>query len=102
MAPRLRRGPDRVEADRLCRSASTRVRRAPMPASLPRLGLILFTALAASLAAAGPERSGDWPQWQGPDRNGVSRETGLLKSWPSGGPKLVWKATGLGGGFTAP
>ena len=44
----------------------------------------------------------DWPQWQGPDRNAVSRETGLLQEWPKGGPPLAWKADGLGGGDSAP
>src|SRR5262245_61151767 len=43
----------------------------------------------------------DWPQWRGPNRDGASKETGLLKSWPSGGPKLVWKATGLSEGFSS-
>jgi hypothetical protein len=31
----------------------------------------------------------DWPQWQGPDRNAVSKETGLLKEWPKDGPSLA-------------
>jgi len=44
----------------------------------------------------------DWPQWRGPDRTGLSRETGLLRSWPPEGPKLVWKAEGLGGGYSTP
>jgi outer membrane protein assembly factor BamB len=44
----------------------------------------------------------DWPQWQGPDRTAISHETGLLKKWPAGGPKLVWKAEKLGGGYSAP
>jgi outer membrane protein assembly factor BamB len=44
----------------------------------------------------------DWPQWQGPSRNAVSREQGLLKEWPKDGPPLAWKATGLGGGDSAP
>ncbi len=44
----------------------------------------------------------DWPQWRGPKRDGISTETGLLQSWPESGPPLVWKATGLGGGYTAP
>src|SRR5437763_4121548 len=43
----------------------------------------------------------DWPQWQGPDRNAVSKETGLLKEWPKEGPPLAWKAKGLGGGDSA-
>ncbi len=38
----------------------------------------------------------DWPQWQGPDRNAISQETGLLKEWPKEGPPLAWKITGLG------
>lgn len=44
----------------------------------------------------------DWPQWQGPDRNAISKETGLLKEWPKEGPPLAWKAAGLGGGDSAP
>lgn len=44
----------------------------------------------------------DWPQWRGPERTGVSQETGLLKEWPEGGPKLLWKATGLGEGYSTP
>src|SRR5687767_3430844 len=38
----------------------------------------------------------DWPQWRGPKRDNVSMETGLLKEWPKEGPRLLWKATGLG------
>jgi len=41
----------------------------------------------------------DWPQWRGPKRDGISAETGLLKSWPADGPALVWKATGIGEGY---
>src|SRR5438132_12988459 len=52
--------------------------------------------------AAGPQGAFDWPQWQGPDRNAVSKETGLLQEWPKDGPPLAWKAKGLGGGFSAP
>jgi outer membrane protein assembly factor BamB len=44
----------------------------------------------------------DWPQWRGPNRDGVSRETGLLKEWPKDGPKLVWQIKNLGGGFSTP
>ncbi len=42
---------------------------------------------------------GDWPQWQGPDRTGLSKETGLLHDWPASGPPLVWTAAGLGNGY---
>ena len=41
----------------------------------------------------------DWPQWQGPDRTGLSKETGLLKQWPPAGPPLVWSASNLGAGY---
>jgi outer membrane protein assembly factor BamB len=44
----------------------------------------------------------DWPQWQGPDRTAHSKETGLVKEWPKGGPPLAWKAKGLGGGDSTP
>ena len=43
----------------------------------------------------------DWPQWRGPDRDGISAETGLLTSWPEGGPPLLWKTRGLGSGFAS-
>ena len=41
----------------------------------------------------------DWPQWRGPDRNGVSAETGLLKQWPPAGPPLSWSVSSLGKGY---
>ncbi|QEG38140.1 outer membrane protein assembly factor BamB family protein [Roseimaritima ulvae] len=44
----------------------------------------------------------DWPQWQGPDRNAISQETGLLQQWPEAGPPLAWRVDGLGGGDSAP
>jgi outer membrane protein assembly factor BamB len=47
-------------------------------------------------------RADDWPQWRGPERNGISRETGLLSQWPAEGPKLVWQIQDLGGGFSTP
>lgn len=42
-----------------------------------------------------------WPQWRGPNRDGISKETGLLKQWPAEGPPLVWKATGAGAGYSS-
>lgn len=49
---------------------------------------------------ASPERG--WPQWRGPRRDGVSEETSLLRRWPAGGPKLLWKVDGLGRGWSSP
>ncbi len=44
----------------------------------------------------------DWPQWRGPQRTGVSKETGLLKEWPKGGPKLLWEQKDIGDGYSTP
>ena len=44
----------------------------------------------------------DWPQWRGPERNGTSRESGLLKQWPAGGPKLLWQVNDIGDGYSTP
>jgi len=38
--------------------------------------------------------AGEWPQFLGPTRNGISIETGLLEAWPTEGPKKVWQAAG--------
>ncbi|MSQ96200.1 MAG: polyvinylalcohol dehydrogenase [Gemmataceae bacterium] len=43
----------------------------------------------------------DWPQFRGPDRTGVSKEKGLLKAWPKGGPKLAWTYKDAGLGFSS-
>ena len=46
--------------------------------------------------------AGDWPQWRGPKRDGLSQETGLLKKWPAGGPKLLWEQKDVGEGYSTP
>jgi outer membrane protein assembly factor BamB len=55
--------------------------------------------LCLSIATFG-QTAGDWPQWRGPNRDGISKETGLLKQWPTEGPPLVWKAKGAGAGYS--
>lgn len=64
----------------------------------------VLCSVAATVAALGAISSAaaDWPQWRGPERSGVSKETGLLKQWPSGGPKLLWQVNDLGDGFSTP
>ena len=54
--------------------------------------------LATLAATALVTTAADWPQWRGADRTDISKESGLLKSWPEGGPKLAWinKDVGLG------
>jgi len=62
------------------------------------LPAILLLALAQQALA---QSVADWPQWRGPNRDGISKETGLLKQWPAEGPPLVWKASGAGGGYSS-
>jgi outer membrane protein assembly factor BamB len=58
--------------------------------------------IAAAVAAATVSLAADdWPQWRGVRRDGISRETGLLKSWPAGGPPLAWRARGAGNGYSS-
>jgi outer membrane protein assembly factor BamB len=44
----------------------------------------------------------DWPQWRGPERNGISQETGLLKQWPKDGLRLLWHLSDIGYGYSTP
>ncbi len=57
--------------------------------------LLLTIALACVTSASGFD---DWPQWRGPNRNDISSETGLLKTWPADGPEQLWvnQEAGLG------
>lgn len=56
----------------------------------------------ATLASESPVRTaGDWPQWRGPRRDGISTETDLVRSWQSSGPTQLWDAP-LGGGYACP
>src|SRR5687767_15190139 len=59
-----------------------------------RAALVLVCATA--VAAFGD----DWPQYRGPDRNGISKETGWLDQWPQQGPPIAWKAN-VGLGFSS-
>jgi outer membrane protein assembly factor BamB len=58
--------------------------------------------LLCCLLPAGSIQANDWPQWRGPDRNGISHETGLMKEWPKEGPKLVWVTADIGSGYATP
>ncbi len=53
------------------------------------------------VAAASAQTNGEWPQWRGASRDGISKETGLLKQWPEAGPPLAWKASGAGSGYSS-
>jgi outer membrane protein assembly factor BamB len=65
------------------------------------LAALLAAAWVSALLAPVPARAGDWPQFLGPDRNGVSAETGLIASWPKGGPPVVWQKD-VGEGYSGP
>jgi len=60
-----------------------------------------WLAFSFSLTACSAQAA-DWPQWRGPDRDGISQEAGLAAKWPEGGPRLVWQVADLGNGYSAP
>ena len=60
-----------------------------------------ITFAAALFAAAPAARADDWPQWMGPKRDNVWRETGIIAKFPKGGPKVLWR-TPLNGGYAGP
>ncbi len=57
------------------------------------------TTPAAQNAPATQPGTSDWPQWRGPERSGVSKESALLKQWPPAGPSRVWLSGSLGAGY---
>src|ERR1700736_5370157 len=78
----------------------------PIPNLVPRMtnrasaclgGLALLLVFGPLAAAKGD----DWPQWLGPRRDGVWRETGILEKFPAGGPRIRWHAD-IGGGYAGP
>src|SRR4029077_6619899 len=60
-----------------------------------RLAALIFLVLAIAFVSAA-----DWPQWRGPNRDGISKETGLIKEWPKEGPELLLQGTDLGDGYS--
>jgi outer membrane protein assembly factor BamB len=65
-------------------------------------GLALTSTVVLSLSTVVSNRApDDWPQWRGPNRDGISAEKGLLKDWPKGGPPLAWRTTGAGEGYSS-
>jgi len=60
----------------------------------------VFLLPALCLASLTVAVAADWPQFRGPNRDGVSTETGLLRSWPEGGPEVVW-STDVGQGYSS-
>jgi outer membrane protein assembly factor BamB len=54
-----------------------------------------------SLCLGGESSAGDWPQWLGPNRDGVWTEAGTIDAFPAGGPKVKWRAP-VAGGYAGP
>ena len=59
---------------------------------------VFALSLSLALAAAGPAAALDWPQFRGVNRDGVSTETDLARSWPAEGPRVVWRRA-IGEGY---
>jgi outer membrane protein assembly factor BamB len=75
------------------RTIRASLRRAPILAAVASI----FFALAAAARLA----ADDWPQWQGPQRDGVWRERGIVEKFPAGGPPVRWRAP-VGAGYSSP
>lgn len=58
--------------------------------------------IVAALVGCGPSTQGHWPEWRGPHRDNISRETGLLQTWPPEGPPLLLDIRGIGEGVAPP
>src|SRR5689334_2307291 len=63
--------------------------------------ILLCLVLTAVLIPAAGRAASDWPQFGGPKRDAHSPDKGLLKAWPKGGPRLAWKAPGVGSGYSS-
>jgi outer membrane protein assembly factor BamB len=73
-----------------------------IPQAKRRHEMKLLLTFVLALTATTSVFSDDWAQWRGPERDGVSKETGLTDSWPKNGPPLVWKIGKLGTGYSSP
>ena len=62
------------------------------------VSFVVFSCLVVCAGSA--ER--DWTQWRGPNRDAISQETGLLKSWPEDGPERIWVYENAGSGYSSP
>lgn len=71
-----------------------------MPASRSVFLLLILSCVTSGFAQV-PSEIGDWPQWRGPNADGISPETGLLKEWPEGGPKVLWNVDTAGVGYSS-
>jgi len=62
---------------------------------------ITFCSVCVATETVSTEAASGWEQWHGPNRDGKSLETGLLQSWPTNGPALLWTSPHLGRGWSS-
>ncbi|MEO8497979.1 MAG: PQQ-binding-like beta-propeller repeat protein, partial [Planctomycetota bacterium] len=69
------------------------------------ISLSLFLGLALTgyhtVFAQVPSGADDWPQWRGPNRDGISNDKGLLKEWPADGPEVLWQVDTAGVSYSS-
>ena len=69
---------------------------------LTSIAALCLCVVALSFPPSADMATSDWPQWRGPNRDGLSQERGLLKQWPAEGPKLLWQVNDIGDGYSTP
>src|SRR6185295_13935526 len=62
---------------------------------------VFWLAFLMTLGAAGAVSADDWPQWLGPQRDGIWRETGIVEKFPADGPPVRWR-TSVNSGYSGP
>jgi len=65
------------------------------------VGCVLLVVGSAMSQGGASAKEHDWPEFHGPTRDNKSPDSNLAKRWPDGGPKLIWKAKGLGEGWAS-
>lgn len=68
---------------------------------LQLIAILISVILAAPSSAQVPAEPGEWPQWRGPNADGVGTETGLLREWPADGPAVLWQVDSVGVGYSS-
>ena len=72
-----------------------------------RSAILLFLLFACALTecqtatAQVPFGPDDWPQWRGPNRDGISSDKGLLREWPADGPEVLWHVDSVGVSYSS-
>ncbi len=72
-----------------------------MKSCLILAAFLVAAACSATWAGDAVPPGGDWPQWLGPNRDGISTDTGLLKEWPAAGPAVIWQVETVGVGYSS-